>query len=168
MKFERQTEVVWYENQNPGRITVLSAIDYDAPENGPPFKFEIDHSMDHSGVIADLFEISDKTLLAKKMFDREEKKFYDIPIRITDSGEPPQSGTSVLRVIIGDVNDNEAQDGSSEIFVYKYENLDMDIDIGRVYVEDLDDWDLADKTFRPDGGLDEYFDLGPGGMIVMR
>ena len=30
------------------------------------------------------------------------------------------TGLSILRVIIGDRNDNAARDGSSEIFVYNY------------------------------------------------
>ena len=37
--------------------------------------------------------------------------------------------------------------GSSEIFVYNYEGRAPETDIGRVYVEDPDDWDLPDKTF---------------------
>jgi hypothetical protein len=30
-----------------------------------------------------------------------------------------------LKVIIGDINDNAAQDGSSEIFVYKYQVMSL-------------------------------------------
>ena len=37
--------------------------------------------------------------------------------------------------------------GSSEIFVYNYEGRAPQTDIGRVYVNDPDDWDLPDKTF---------------------
>ena len=37
--------------------------------------------------------------------------------------------------------------GSSEIFVYNYRGKAPTTEIGRVYVKDLDDWDLPDKTF---------------------
>ena len=38
--------------------------------------------------------------------------------------------------------------GSSEIFVYNYEGRAPTTNIGRVFVEDPDDWDLPDKMFR--------------------
>ncbi|EFA11594.1 DE cadherin-like protein [Tribolium castaneum] len=162
-----QTEVVWQENQEPDGqtpIITLTANDNDGPENGPPFTFEIP-----SYEMTEKFEIRDKQLFAKIRFDREERKYYDVPIKITDNGSPSQSGTSILKVIIGDVNDNAAQDGSSEIFVYKYEGIKMDTEIGRVYVTDPDDWDLPDKVFEPDGYLDSNFEIGRiGGMITMK
>ena len=37
----------------------------------------------------------------KDDFDREQKKQYFVPIVITDSGSPRQTGTSTLVVIIG-------------------------------------------------------------------
>lgn len=92
--------------------------------------------------------ITNDILRANVKFDREEQKYYDIPIGVTDSGTPPQTATSILRLIIGDINDNEAQNGSSEIFVYNYKGSYPNIDIGRVYVEDKDDWDLDDKIFQ--------------------
>lgn len=162
-------EVVWNENHPPGKITTLTANDNDSIENGPPFKFSLD------SISADLqgkFEIrNDDELYALVEFDREERKYYDIPITIEDSGKPETqiSYNNNLRVIIGDMNDNPAEDGESEIFVYKYEGLQEDIDIGRVYVTDPDDWDLNDKTF-VQTDLSEYFFLSKNdnGMIKMR
>ncbi|CAG9759449.1 unnamed protein product [Ceutorhynchus assimilis] len=168
--FLNVTEVVWPENKDPhegdNQITELSADDYDGPENGPPFIYQL--ADEASDDIRNKFTIMGLTLHALVMFDREEKKYYDIPILVTDSGNPPLSKVSILRVVIGDVNDNPAKDGSSEIFVYKYENWNKDITIGRVYVEDPDDWDLPDKIFLQ---LD-YYDLfllskHDPGMIIM-
>lgn len=82
-----------------------------------------------------------------RSFDREQQKEYLIPIVIKDSGNPAMSGTSTLTVVIGDVNDNKMQPGSKEILVYNYMGQAPDTEIGRVYVYDLDDWDLPDKKF---------------------
>lgn len=162
------TEIVWYENQAPGLIGKLSADDYDSPENGPPFTFRLAET--NSDEIRNKFSISGDDLYALVTFDREEKKYYDIHIAITDSGIPPQTGISVLRVIIGDVNDNAAKDGESNIFVYKYVNgPDRDIEIGRVYVDDPDDWDLPDKVFLQQNSFEEFsLSTTNNGMILMR
>ncbi|CAH1153422.1 unnamed protein product [Phaedon cochleariae] len=166
--FLNVTEIVWYENQFPGPIGNLSADDYDGPENGPPFTYRLDNTASYD--IQRLFSIQDGQLFANEEFDREKQKYYDIPINITDSGRPPLSGKSILRVIIGDVNDNVAGNGESSIFVYKYVNgPDTDIEIGRVFVEDLDDWDVNDKVFIQ-GDNHEQFSLNKSnnGMILMR
>ncbi|KAM0730456.1 DE-cadherin [Formica fusca] len=137
--------VIWDENKPHGKITELKARDYDSDENGPPFEFRIDDSADDE--IRSKFDIREIYLYAQVVFDREERKSYDIPIAITDSGMPPMTGTSTLTVIIGDENDNPMQEGSSSIFVYNYKGEVPDTEIGRVYVNDLDDWDLKDKSF---------------------
>ncbi|KAJ8982823.1 hypothetical protein NQ317_010444 [Molorchus minor] len=166
--FLNVTEIVWYENQEPGLISKLSADDYDTPRNGPPFKFSLASSISYE--IGEKFSISGDELYARVTFDREERKYYDIAITITDSGIPALSGSSILRVIIGDVNDNEAQDGESSIFVYKYVNgADTDIEIGRVYVEDPDDWDLPDKVFVQQNSFEEFgLNSSNNGMILMK
>lgn len=166
--FLNVTEIVWYENRPPGLIGKLSADDYDGPKNGPPFTFKLADTA--LGDIKKKFSIQGDDLYALVEFDREQQKYYDIPITITDNGQPPLSGTSILRVIIGDENDNEAKDGESSIFVYKYINgLDKDIEIGRVFVDDLDDWDLNDKVFVQQNEF-ETFGLNEtnNGMILMK
>lgn len=130
-----------------GPIIKLTASDADTPENGGPFHFAID-PRGASPQIKALFKIDGNVLYADKdNFDREEQKEYLVPIQISDSGKPrPQTGTSTLTVVIGDINDNRMFPGESKIFVYKYKESST-FPIGRVYVEDLDDWDLPDKTF---------------------
>lgn len=78
------------------------------------------------------------------------------------------TGTSTLQVVIGDENDNPMKPGSSSIFVYTYKGESPDMEIGRVYVDDLDDWDLPDKRFKWLNGPHERFDLkSETGMITM-
>lgn len=106
--------------------------------------------------------------MALTTFDREEKKIYNIPITISDSGIPRMTGTSTLQVVIGDENDNPMKPGRSSIFVYTYKGESPDMEIGRVYVDDLDDWDLPDKKFKWLHGPHERFDLkSETGMITM-
>ncbi|GJQ67761.1 hypothetical protein Trydic_g21076 [Trypoxylus dichotomus] len=160
------TTVVWMEREEPGEITTLEADDFDSPENGPPFIFAFSDSVGED--IKSKFQIQGDRLYALVEFDREEQKYYDLLINITDSGKPPKSGVSVLRVIIGDVNDNPAGDGKSEIFVYNFEGSAPDVQIGRVFVEDLDDWDLPDKVFQWATGPHEFFNLNSdNGTLTM-
>ena len=157
--------VVWNENQDPGKIIELKARDWDSEENGPPFTFRIDDSADEE--IQSKFSVQNSDLYARVTFDREERKSYIIPISITDSGIPPMTGTSMLTVIIGDVNDNPMSDGESSIFVYNYKGEAPDSEIGRVYVNDPDDWDIPDKKFNW-ASLHEGFQLNfDTGMITL-
>ena len=113
-----------------------------------------------------------------RSFDREQQKEYLVPIVIKDSGNPSMTGTSTLTVIIGDSNDNKMQPGSKDILVYNYmvgfmnfnvvKSYNLNIfqgqspstEIGRVYVFDKDDWDIADKTFNwKDSKAHPYFSL---------
>lgn len=104
-----------------------------------------------------------------RSFDREVQKEFHVPIVIKDSGNPAMSGTSTLTVIIGDVNDNKMQPGSKEIFVYNYMGQSPDTEVGRVFVYDLDDWDLPDKKFYWDTKEHPYFSLHQDtGMLTMR
>lgn len=159
--------VVWYENQLPDRIVQLLAKDYDEEQNGAPFRYEIAETA--SDQIRRRFDIEHDTLRSLVAFDREEQKEYWIPIRVTDSGNPPQSNISQLHLIIGDVNDNAMEPGQSAVFVYNFRGDAPDTEIGRVYVSDRDDWDLPDKSFEwKDGVRDDRFRLAPDtGMITM-
>lgn len=141
--FLETTRVVWRENQPPGRITALNASDYDEPQNGAPFNMRMADTAEAE--VKSSFRIDGSvgtswSLMATRMFDREARKEFAVPIVIADSGRPQMSATSTLTVVIGDENDNPMSDGSSAILVYNYRNSLPDTEIGRVYVTDLDDW----------------------------
>lgn len=108
----------WRENQPPGTIASLAAKDLDSEENGPPFTFRIDVTASED--IQTKFAISGSSLEALKTLDREEQKQYFIPIAISDSGYPSQTGTSTVTLIVSDENDNAMKRGESSIFVYNY------------------------------------------------
>ena len=142
--FLDMTRVVWNENQPQGRIVQLNASDYDEAKNGPPFTMKMADTAED--IVKTAFRIdgsptSSWSLMAARMFDREERKEYAVPIVISDSGQPTSlTATSTLTVVIGDENDNPMSDGSSSILVYNYRNSLPDTEIGRVFVQDADDW----------------------------
>merc|ERR1719342_1618590 len=142
--------LVWYENQQPGTVGRLYAEDYDEEENGPPFKFYLAKESASADIRSKFDVVREGTnnyvLVTKVVFDREQQKEYQIPILIEDN--KGLAATSILKLVIGDRNDNPMKPGTSSIFVYSYEGREPDTEIGRVYVNDPDDWDLPDKTFK--------------------
>jgi len=110
------------------------------------FKVQYDHSGDGKAIV-----------YSRTTFDREVEKEYLLPIVIKDSGFPAQTSTNTLTVVIGDINDNRMRDGWKKITVFYIQNNQKQSDtqnsalkstpIGRINVDDDDDWDLNDKIF---------------------
>ncbi|XP_049294211.1 DE-cadherin-like [Anopheles funestus] len=153
--------VIWNENQPPGIITTLMAIDLDETQHGLPFVYSIESNA--SEEIKNKFLVKDDKLYALVSFDREHQKEFHVPIRIQDSSEKPVSSINILRVIIGDKNDNKMISSESYTTVYNYKRMLPKTEIGRVYVEDPDDWDIAEKLFEWDLNIAQpskiHFDL---------
>ncbi|XP_023290813.1 neural-cadherin isoform X1 [Orussus abietinus] len=178
-RFIKDYRPVLQEYVQPRRVVEILATDDDdrSRSNGPPFTFRMDPNADD--VIKASFKVESDSKGANgdgmaivsslRSFDREQQKEYLIPIVIKDAGTTPMSGTSTLTVVIGDVNDNKMQPGSKDIFVYNYAGQSPDTEIGRVYVYDLDDWDLPDKKFYWEGLEHTQFKLHEDtGMISMK
>ncbi|KAG9510290.1 Neural-cadherin [Fragariocoptes setiger] len=179
-KFLKDYRPIIYENQSPQRIEEILAADADDRHagNGPPFQFSLDPNA--ASIIKTNFDVqqdlsqanSDGVAIvsSRTKLDREHQKEYHLPIIIKDNGAPSLSGTSTLTVIVGDVNDNRMHPGSKTIFVYNYKGQYQNIPIGRVHVEDPDDWDLPDKSFYWENTIAHpNFDLDPNnGTIFMR
>ncbi|XP_076378462.1 neural-cadherin isoform X7 [Megalopta genalis] len=178
-RFLKDYRPVLQEHLQPKKVVEISATDDDdrSRGNGPPFTFRMDPKADD--VIRASFKVESDTngangdgmaiVSSLRTFDREQQKEYLIPIVIKDVGTLPMSGTSTLTVIIGDTNDNKMQPASKDIFVYNYAGQSPDTEIGRVYVYDLDDWDLPDKKFYWESLEHDQFKLDEDtGMIYMK
>ncbi|GLH00437.1 Neural-cadherin [Gryllus bimaculatus] len=177
--FLKEYRPVLPEHVAPRKVVEILATDDDdrSKSNGPPFTFRMDPNADD--IIRASFKVEHDqkgangdgmaVVTSLRTFDREQQKEYLIPIVIKDSGNPAMSGTSTLTVVIGDVNDNKMQPGSKDIFVYNYMGQAPDTEIGRVYVYDLDDWDLPDKKFYWEQTEHTHFKLNEdSGMITMK
>ncbi|CAG2164912.1 unnamed protein product, partial [Oppiella nova] len=124
----------------------------DINDNWPQFvksNIEVNVSEDTKlGSIVTKFHATDADQSGLSTFDREVEKEYLLPIVVKDNGFPAQTATNTLTVVIGDVNDNHMRNGWKRITVFYIKNSDSKRrQIGRVNVDDEDDWDLIDKTF---------------------
>ena len=164
----RVDEVEWYENNNPGIILDTILNDDNQPFE-PNYVFEFDKSVDDD--IKSKFHISDEGVLSVfTQLDREERKEYKIMILIKNKDNPEEKLIKELYVIVLDENDNEMEEGESSIKILKVEGTKLpDMEIGRVFVNDLDDDDLKDKNFRwSDHFPPHYFKLDEkSGMIKL-
>ncbi|XP_043236819.1 neural-cadherin-like isoform X1 [Amphibalanus amphitrite] len=171
------TPPVIMENKSPeGVVIPVEAEDFDdQTRNGPPYSFLLDPAAP-----AELRRQFSVTTVANRAeirplvkFDREKQKQYAIPVVVSDNelADPRAlTGTSLFTVIIGDENDNDMRPGSSAIQVFNFEGKMPDTVVGRVYVDDPDDWDLPDKTFSWLAGQEyRHFELDRDtGNITMR
>ncbi|GFY53891.1 neural-cadherin [Trichonephila inaurata madagascariensis] len=181
--FREDYRPVVMENTDPPlKVIELFADDPDlAPEKKPWFKFQLDPNAENT--IKNSFRVvfnkdgdngkGSATVYTKVKFDREQQKEYHVPIIIADSGVPSLTSTNTLTVIIGDENDNVMRPGEKDIFVYNYTGASKPtrpVMIGRVHVEDADDWDLPDKVFYwKDNNQHPNFDLDvETGEIFMK
>nr|CAD7427266.1 unnamed protein product [Timema monikensis] len=168
------------EHEPPRQILEIAATDEDdsTKNNGPPFIFTLD--INSEDIIKASFKVENQEQMSNnngnkavisslRSFDREQQKEYLVPIVIKDSGSPAMSSTSTITVVIGDVNDNKMYPGLKDIVFYNYMVKAPDSEIGRVFVNDLDDWDLPDKKFYWEGVEHPRFKLDEDtGMITMR
>ena len=102
----------------------MIANDYDDLTNGASFRYKIDSNAPpkiKNEFRVDRINNGSFMLNALTQFDREKQKQYSIPIEVCDLKD--LCDVSILKLIIGDVNDNPMSPGFSEIFVYNYEGL---------------------------------------------
>ncbi|KAH9500892.1 hypothetical protein Btru_069141, partial [Bulinus truncatus] len=172
-------ENVNYVNQ---KVIEIYALDPDTPENGPPFGFKLPENCNSQA--CQYFTLTfnpagddnhgTATIMTKTVtFDREQAKWYLLPIVMWDrSGKTgSMTATNTLTITIRDKNDNDQKPGHQNIWVYNYQGNFSDVDIGRVYVDDPDDWDLPDKEFNnlQPATMQNYFSVASdSGMISMK
>ncbi|XP_066937061.1 uncharacterized protein [Macrobrachium rosenbergii] len=142
----------------PAKLGLLKAYDEDswALGNGPPFNISL--APTNRDYIYEFVELKfDKkldsgrgaaTLWTRKPMDREKHHQLDVRVTLTDARGLTNEQT--VTVVVDDVNDNPMKPGKKTIYLYKIQGRggSVNVPLGRVYVDDPDDWDLKDKTFK--------------------
>ncbi|XP_068213121.1 putative neural-cadherin 2 [Palaemon carinicauda] len=155
------------EGVQPGLLGVLTATDEDvwALGHGPPFTFSL--APTNPAVIKDLIDIrflshldsgrGGAEIWTKESLDREQHRELSVGVLLQDAGGV--SGTQGIRVIVDDINDNPMKPASKTVYLWKTQGGNSEAPLGRVYVEDPDDWDIEDKTFHWMGQPHPLFSL---------
>ncbi|XP_046523735.1 protocadherin gamma-A2-like [Equus quagga] len=151
------------EMTTPGfRIPLKSAHDADIVENTLQ-KYELnpnDHfSLDvRSGVDGNKYP----ELVLERALDREEEAVHHLVLLAFDGGDPIRSGTSRIRVVVQDVNDNAPVFTQSEYRVSVLENIPLGTRILTVTATDADEGYNAQVEYfqeKTPGESSEVFEL---------
>ncbi|XP_068212828.1 putative neural-cadherin 2 [Palaemon carinicauda] len=139
----------------PRRLGVLTATDEDvwALGNGPPFSFTLAPS--NPAAVEEYIDIifhesldsgrGGAEVWTKDVLDREQHRILLAEILLKDS--QGLSGNQTISIIVDDVNDNPMKPASKTVYLWKTQTGSSEAPLGRVYVDDPDDWDIADKRF---------------------
>ncbi|KAK8405865.1 hypothetical protein O3P69_001973 [Scylla paramamosain] len=155
------------EGAAPTRLGTLTATDQDvwALGHGPPFTLSLAptnpaHVLAHVTLKFDPHLDSGRggaELWTAAAVDREEHPELQVAVRVADAGG--LAATHTITVIIDDINDNPMKPASKTVYLWKTQGGGSEAPLGRVFVEDPDDWDLADKTFQWLGPPHPFFSL---------
>ncbi|CAL4064812.1 unnamed protein product, partial [Meganyctiphanes norvegica] len=144
------------EGSRPTRLAMLTATDDDvwAAGNGPPFKFALDKS--NTQAVLQNIKLHYRMQLdsgrggaelwTSRPLDREQHPHLDVKITVTDNGG--LSSTDIVSIIVDDENDNRMKPGKKTVFLWKTRSGAGEMSLGRIWVNDPDDWDAHDKQFQ--------------------
>ncbi|XP_014488108.1 PREDICTED: fat-like cadherin-related tumor suppressor homolog [Dinoponera quadriceps] len=131
-------EVTVLENQLPGRlVTSVLAVDEDFGEYGAVMYTIMSETM------REMFDINKLTgeIVTRKRLDREQQKRHEIPVMATDGGG--RSGFVMVRVKVGDENDNAPVFLLREYKATIQSNLSANTPFLRVRAQDADEDEAA-------------------------
>ncbi|XP_076376857.1 FAT atypical cadherin kugelei isoform X4 [Megalopta genalis] len=131
-------EVTVFENQLPGRLVIsVIATDDDFGDYG-----SITYAIP-SDMMKEIFDINRLTgeIVTRKKLDREQQKLYEIPVMATDGGG--RSGFVMVKVKVGDENDNSPVFLLREYKASIHGNLSLNTPFLKVRAQDADEDDAA-------------------------
>ncbi|XP_005097489.1 cadherin EGF LAG seven-pass G-type receptor 2 [Aplysia californica] len=95
------------ENQKPMSVVgTLRAVDLDEGKNGEIVFSKFDDSEDDSSSTLPFLVKPNGKVVAVVSLDRERRDTYMMKVLVKDKGRPKRSSTSVVNIIVDDVNDN--------------------------------------------------------------
>ncbi|XP_063876233.1 putative neural-cadherin 2 [Scylla paramamosain] len=123
--------------------------------HGPPFTISLDpHAPSHvtDSVRVTLDRRGDDgrgvgVVWTRAALDREERPVLLVPLVVGDAGWPSLTATVTLTLHVADVNDNPMAPAAKTVTVHTMQRHGTEVPLGRVYVQDPDDWDAVEKTY---------------------
>ncbi|XP_066984935.1 putative neural-cadherin 2 [Macrobrachium rosenbergii] len=155
------------EGEPPVLLGVLAATDDDiwALGHGPPFSMSLSPS--NPPYVLELVRLKfdqhvdsgrgGAELWTRGSVDRETHRTLPVEVVISDAGG--LNRTQTVTVVVDDLNDNPMKPAAKTVYLWKTQGSGSDAPLGRVYVDDPDDWDIGDKTFRWAGTPHPLFKL---------
>nr|XP_019594566.1 PREDICTED: protocadherin beta-16-like [Rhinolophus sinicus] len=111
-------------------------------------------------------------LVLDKALDREKQQELSLTLMALDGGSPPRSGTTTIRIVILDVNDNAPHFSQATYVTQAPENSPVGSIIAKVSAEDVDSGVYADisySLFDASEDIQATFQINPfSGEIILR
>lgn len=100
-------------------VLTVTAVDSDVQPQNNQFTYSI-----IGGNLGQVFKVDPQSgvIETTAQLDRETIQVYNLTVGAIDNGSPPQTGTTLVRVILDDVNDNGPQFDPPDIVGYVAEN----------------------------------------------
>ena len=131
---KRRYEANVTENNYIGAFIVrVNATDLDVNENG-----QIEYKLDSSVEFTFHIDSNSGTITARSIFDREQHSQYKFEVIAVDKGSQPRSGTAIVTVYVGDVNDERPQFSQQAYSFGVSENEPAGSEVGTVNAQDKD------------------------------
>ncbi|XP_050723127.1 putative neural-cadherin 2 isoform X2 [Eriocheir sinensis] len=150
-------EVQVTENSEAQQVAEVKLNDPDdwRQGHGPPFTIALDprappHVTDSVRVTLDTRGDDGRgvgVVWTRAALDREERPALLVPLVVGDAGWPPLTATVTLTLHVADLNDNPMAPANKTVTVHTLQRQGAAVPLGRVYVQDPDDWDVTAKTY---------------------
>nr|XP_039326783.1 protocadherin Fat 2 [Saimiri boliviensis boliviensis] len=145
------------------KVLQLILSDPDSPENGPPYSFRITKGNDGSA-----FRVTpDGWLVTAESLSRRAQEWYQLQIQASDSGIPPLSSSTSVRVHVTEKSHYAPSALPLEIFITVGEEEFQGGMVGKIHATDRDPQDTLTYSLAEEETLGRYFSVGaPDGKII--
>ncbi|XP_043455316.1 protocadherin Fat 2 [Prionailurus bengalensis] len=138
------------------KVLQLILSDPDSPENGPPYSFRITKGNDGSA-----FRVTPDGWLVTTMGLRKRvQEWYQLQIKVSDSGIPPLSSSTSVRVHITEQSHYPPSALPLEIFITVGEEEFQGGMVGKIHATDRDPQDTLTYSLAGEETLGRHFSVG--------
>nr|XP_035144785.1 protocadherin Fat 2 isoform X2 [Callithrix jacchus] len=145
------------------KVLQLILSDLDSPENGPPYSFRIT-----KGNTGSAFRVTpDGWLVTAEGLSKRVQEWYQLQIQASDSGIPPLSSSTSVRIHVTEKSHYAPSALPLEIFITVGEEEFQGGMVGKIHATDRDPQDTLTYSLAEEETLGRYFSVGtPDGKII--